>query len=140
LHTKTKIVSCHTADSKPVKQEVNGTMILPPFSIPWSQPTRHFLLTIHFDLHSLHSAKPILASSKEKQSFALSLNPLLSLSLCLSVCPIVCLFFSLSLLHRFLSSFLYFILPLHCLSFFSICFFSSLSFYLSLLVFLSFIS
>ncbi len=31
---KTKIVSCHTADSKPVKQGVNGTVILPPFSIP----------------------------------------------------------------------------------------------------------
>jgi len=30
LQIKTKIVSCHTADSKPVKQEVNGTMILPP--------------------------------------------------------------------------------------------------------------
>jgi hypothetical protein len=25
-----KIVSCHRADSKPVKQEVNGTLILPP--------------------------------------------------------------------------------------------------------------
>ncbi len=24
-----------TTDSKPVKQEVNGTLILPPFSIPW---------------------------------------------------------------------------------------------------------
>ncbi len=24
------VVSCHTADSKPVKQEVNGTGILPP--------------------------------------------------------------------------------------------------------------
>jgi hypothetical protein len=30
LQIKTKIVSCHTADSKPVKQEVNGTLILPP--------------------------------------------------------------------------------------------------------------
>jgi hypothetical protein len=29
LQIKTKIVSCHTTDSKPVKQEVNGTMILP---------------------------------------------------------------------------------------------------------------
>ncbi len=29
MQTKT-IVSCHTADSKPVKQEVNGTVILPP--------------------------------------------------------------------------------------------------------------
>jgi hypothetical protein len=27
---KTKIVSCHTADSKPVKQEVNSTVMLPP--------------------------------------------------------------------------------------------------------------
>jgi hypothetical protein len=34
LQIKTKIVSCHTVDSKPVKQEVNGTVILPPFSIP----------------------------------------------------------------------------------------------------------
>jgi hypothetical protein len=30
LQTKTKIVSCHTANSKPVKQEVNSTVILPP--------------------------------------------------------------------------------------------------------------
>ncbi len=30
LQIKTKIVSCHTADSKPVKQEVNGTVKLPP--------------------------------------------------------------------------------------------------------------
>ncbi len=29
LQIKTNIVSCHTADSKPVKQEVNGTVILP---------------------------------------------------------------------------------------------------------------
>jgi hypothetical protein len=34
LQIKTKIVSCHTANSKPVKQEVNGTVIL-PFSISW---------------------------------------------------------------------------------------------------------
>ncbi len=30
LQIKAKIVSSHTADSKPVKQEVNGTGILPP--------------------------------------------------------------------------------------------------------------
>ncbi len=30
MQIKTNIVSCHTADSKPVKQEVNGTVILPP--------------------------------------------------------------------------------------------------------------
>ncbi len=31
---KAKIVSCHTAESKPVKQEVNGTVILPPLVFP----------------------------------------------------------------------------------------------------------
>jgi hypothetical protein len=30
MQIKTKIVSCRTADSEPVEQEVNGTMILPP--------------------------------------------------------------------------------------------------------------
>jgi len=30
LQIKTKIDSCHTVDSKPVKQEVNGTVLLPP--------------------------------------------------------------------------------------------------------------
>ncbi len=33
LQIKTKIVSCHTADSKPAKQEVNGTVILPPLRV-----------------------------------------------------------------------------------------------------------
>jgi len=31
---KTKNVSCRTADSKPVKQVVNGTGILPPLVFP----------------------------------------------------------------------------------------------------------
>ncbi len=34
LQIKTKIVSCHTADSKPVKQEVNSRVILPPLVFP----------------------------------------------------------------------------------------------------------
>ncbi len=34
LQIKTKIVSCHTADSKPVKKEVNGTVIIPPLVFP----------------------------------------------------------------------------------------------------------
>jgi hypothetical protein len=34
LQIKTKIVSTHTADSKPVKLEVNGTVILPPLVFP----------------------------------------------------------------------------------------------------------
>jgi hypothetical protein len=34
LQIKTKIVSCHIADSKPVKQEVNGTVIIPSLVFP----------------------------------------------------------------------------------------------------------
>ncbi len=34
LQIKTKIVSSHTADSKPVKQEVNSTLILPFLVFP----------------------------------------------------------------------------------------------------------
>ena len=34
LQIKTKIVSCHTAYSEPVKQEVNSTVILPPLVFP----------------------------------------------------------------------------------------------------------
>ncbi len=34
LQIKTKIVSCHTANSKPVKQEVNSTVIIPPLVFP----------------------------------------------------------------------------------------------------------
>jgi hypothetical protein len=34
LQIKTKIVSCDKADSKPVKQEVDGTVILPPLVFP----------------------------------------------------------------------------------------------------------
>jgi hypothetical protein len=38
LKIKTKNVICHTADSKPDKQEVNGTGILPPLVFPGSTP------------------------------------------------------------------------------------------------------
>ncbi len=34
VQIKTNIVSCHTADSKPVKQEVNSTVIIPPLVFP----------------------------------------------------------------------------------------------------------
>jgi hypothetical protein len=34
LQIKAEVVSCHTADYKPVKQEVNGTVILPPLVFP----------------------------------------------------------------------------------------------------------
>jgi hypothetical protein len=44
LQIKTKIVSCHTADSKPVKQEVNNTMILPPLVFPAQELQTHAVL------------------------------------------------------------------------------------------------
>jgi hypothetical protein len=34
LHIKTKIFSYHKADSRPVKQEVKGSAILPPLIFP----------------------------------------------------------------------------------------------------------
>jgi hypothetical protein len=47
---KTKIVSCHTADSKPVKQEVNSTVILPPLVFPVivGQSSNPYLNVVHF--------------------------------------------------------------------------------------------
>ncbi len=36
LQIKTKIVSCHRAKCNPIKQEVNGTLILPPLVFPGS--------------------------------------------------------------------------------------------------------
>ena len=49
LHIKTKIVSCHTADSKPVKQEVNGSVILLPLVLPsWIDGTTYFARTVSY--------------------------------------------------------------------------------------------
>jgi hypothetical protein len=43
MQIKTKIDRCHTADSKPVKLEVNGTVILSPLVFP-GQMLKHFFL------------------------------------------------------------------------------------------------
>ncbi len=65
MQVKTKNVSGHTADSKPVKLEVNGTVLLPPLVFPaLRQPSRavfvvsnlrknysvHSLLFLNFDM------------------------------------------------------------------------------------------
>ncbi len=42
MKIKTKFVSIHTADSKPVKQEVNSTMILPPLVFPSTNTLAYF--------------------------------------------------------------------------------------------------
>jgi len=41
---KTKLINSHAADSKPVKQEVNGTVILPPLAFPGETPCSASLL------------------------------------------------------------------------------------------------
>ncbi len=43
MQIKTKIVSFRTADSKPVNQEVNGTVILPPLVFPGKKLLRRFV-------------------------------------------------------------------------------------------------
>ncbi len=43
MQIRTKIVSCHTADSKPVKQEVNGKVILSPLVLPVLSYTQNFI-------------------------------------------------------------------------------------------------
>jgi hypothetical protein len=55
LQIITKIVSSHTADSKPVKQEVNGTVILPPLVFP----DYNHVTTVNAECHSAecHHAK-----------------------------------------------------------------------------------
>ncbi len=47
---KTKIVSNHTADSKPVKQEVYGTVILPLLVFP--EQSLHLMVTINGDMNT----------------------------------------------------------------------------------------
>jgi hypothetical protein len=46
LQIKAKIISSHTADSKPVKQEVNGTVILPPLVNPCLYPRAKYNKTL----------------------------------------------------------------------------------------------
>ncbi len=53
LQIKTKIVSCHTAESKPVKQEVNGTVIPPPLVFP-VYTHKNTYNDKEFSLHSKH--------------------------------------------------------------------------------------
>jgi len=66
LQKKKKIVGCHTADSKPVKQEVNGTVILPAFSIPCpsllSQKTFGLRSSKKIDFFRLEKMKKVLKS------------------------------------------------------------------------------
>ncbi len=85
LQIETKIVSRHTANSKPVKQEVNGTVILPPSSIPW-------LCCIHIPLPvCLSACLPVCLSISMYVYLSVNLIQVIStyvyfISLSLSVC------------------------------------------------------
>jgi hypothetical protein len=47
LQIKTKIVNCNTADSKPIKQEVYGTVLLPSLVFPGANVIKLFLSVIY---------------------------------------------------------------------------------------------
>ncbi len=49
LQKKKKIVTCHTADSEPVKPEVNGTVTLPPLVFPGACTIKLFTAVIVAD-------------------------------------------------------------------------------------------
>ncbi len=55
LQIKTKIISSHTADSKPVKQEVNSTMILPPLVFPAFGFARKYQNRVKVSDNDMHS-------------------------------------------------------------------------------------
>jgi len=51
LQIKTKYVSCHRADSKPVKQEVNSTVIRPP--LVFRDPINTVMLPVSYSQNVL---------------------------------------------------------------------------------------
>ncbi len=51
LQIKATIFSCHTADYKPVKQEINGTVILPPLVFPGCSKLTITCTTVKCHLH-----------------------------------------------------------------------------------------
>ncbi len=67
MQIKTKIVSCHRDDSKQVKQEVNGTVILPPlvFPAPALLANISLLKNISEDKHSSLSERTNTAQEKQ---------------------------------------------------------------------------
>jgi len=62
LQLKTKIVSCHTGKSKPVKQEVNGTVILPPLVFSGLTYNKHTIVNFQQDVvASMHHGPNLFA-------------------------------------------------------------------------------
>jgi hypothetical protein len=57
LQIKATIVSCQTADSKPVEQEVNSTVILPPLVFPGLSLAKFFSLHYKQDQDQIFKKK-----------------------------------------------------------------------------------
>ncbi len=55
MQIKIKIGSCRTADSKPVKQEVNSTVILPPLVFPGSSFSQSVIMRDYYINNSINS-------------------------------------------------------------------------------------
>ncbi len=101
LQIKTKIVSCHAAASKPVKQEVNGIVILPPLVFPGTGITyhRHLRLSKYFykTRHIMSQQKHFVVTLAfrgihlQLDVFANSGNKLMHLFVLVSVVKITCL-------------------------------------------------
>ena len=79
LQIKTKIVSFHTADSKPVKQEVNGIVILPPLVRPdlaflslgtsialWTSDSR-IAVANYYDPATITAIKSFMVEAQERE-------------------------------------------------------------------------
>ncbi len=75
ISQKTKIVSCRTANSKPVKQEDNGTVILPPLVFPGlTQALAHSVLISPF-VKSMQNGKLRYAENSFVPGRAFKLQP-----------------------------------------------------------------
>jgi hypothetical protein len=69
LQIKTKIVSCHTADFKPVKQEVNGTVTLRPLVFPALSNATPYLRNTVQAVFTILSVKPFYSRNLQLQIF-----------------------------------------------------------------------
>jgi hypothetical protein len=89
LQIKTKNVSYHTADSKPVKQEVNSTVILPPLVFPVHHITKIdcikartaaclvYLVSTVNGCHKTHSGKQALLAGTKQSKQAIKADGLM---------------------------------------------------------------
>ncbi len=83
MQIKTKIVSCHTAESKPVEQEVNGTVILPPLEFPGTAQAEVPIRELKFEpgIFKMSFKKRVLVQNKSNLLLKIILNTARTLQL-----------------------------------------------------------